>query len=114
MRRVMSAERAKRARVQSGALLACCFFALTGLASIEARAADSYEVTLERDLSLKMRDGVTLRADICRPKADGKFPVLLTRTPYDKKGVIDFCFKGAARGYVIVAHSHAQHTVAES
>ena len=33
-----------------------------------------------------MRDGVTLRADIYRPKADGKYPVLLQRTPYDKNG----------------------------
>ena len=40
-----------------------------------------------------MRDGVTLRADICRPKAEGKFPVLLTRTPYDKDGAADFCLR---------------------
>jgi putative CocE/NonD family hydrolase len=50
-----------------------------------------------------MRDGVTLRADIYRPKAEGKFPLLLTRTPYDKNRVIDFCLKAAARGYVVVA-----------
>jgi putative CocE/NonD family hydrolase len=50
-----------------------------------------------------MRDGVTLRADVCRPKTDGKFPVLLTRTPYDKAAVIDFCVKAAGRGYVVVA-----------
>ena len=46
---------------------------------------------------------VTLWADVCRPKADGKFPVLLTRTPYDRTGSIDFCMKAAARGYVVVA-----------
>jgi len=50
-----------------------------------------------------MRDGVTLRADICRPKAEGKFPLLLTRTPYDKNRTVDFCLKAAARGYVVVA-----------
>jgi putative CocE/NonD family hydrolase len=100
MRRVISAERVK---IRSKVVIAFCFLALTVLASAGARAADSNEVTIERDMSLKMRDGVTLRADICRPKADGKFPVLLTRTPYDKKGVIDFCVKGAARGYVVVA-----------
>jgi putative CocE/NonD family hydrolase len=49
-----------------------------------------------------MRDGVTLIADICRPKADGKFPVLLVRTPYDRNGEIKFCLKGAARGYVVI------------
>jgi len=50
-----------------------------------------------------MRDGVTLRADIYRPKADGKFPVLLVRTPYDKQWTIAFGFKAAARGYVVIA-----------
>src|SRR6059058_177583 len=41
-------------------------------------AADQpYEVTVERGVAAKMRDGVVLRADIYRPKADGKFPVLL-------------------------------------
>jgi putative CocE/NonD family hydrolase len=100
----MSAERAKRARVHFQELLAYCSVVLIVLASTAARA-DSNEVTIERDLSVKMRDGVTLRADICHPKADGKFPVLLTRTPYDKKGVMDFCVKAAARGYVVVAQN---------
>jgi hypothetical protein len=59
-------------------------------------------VTVERGVPAKMRDGVTLRADICRPKADGKFPVLLTRTPYDRNGSADFCLRAAARGYVVV------------
>ncbi|WP_249365656.1 CocE/NonD family hydrolase [Cytobacillus citreus] len=31
-----------------------------------------------------MRDGITLYADIYHPKKEGKFPVLLTRLPYNK------------------------------
>ena len=50
-----------------------------------------------------MRDGITLRADIYRPKADGKFPVLLVRTPYDKQWIMAFGLKAAARGYVVIA-----------
>ena len=103
MGRVMSAERAKRARARSRVLLAYCFAALTVLTPAGVRAADSYEVTIERGVPIKMRDGVTLRADIYRPKAEGKFPLLLTRTPYDKNGTVDFCLKAAARGYVVVA-----------
>jgi len=99
----MTAERAKRAMARSQVLLAQCFVALTFLAPAAARAADSYEVTVERGVPVKMRDGVTLRADIYRPKAEGKFPLLLTRTPYDKNGTVDFCLKAAARGYVVVA-----------
>ena len=99
----------KQARANSRVRLACCFVVLTIFAPA-VRAADNndannnanYEVTLDRNKSVKMRDGVALRADICRPKADGKFPVLLARTPCDKSGGMDFCFKGAARGYVVV------------
>jgi len=48
-----------------------------------------------------MRDGVVLRADIYRPQADGKFPVLLQRTPYDKR-TFAFGLKAATRGYVVI------------
>jgi len=68
-----------------------------------ARAEEHYEVIVERDVRVSMRDGVVLHADIYRPKADGKFPVLLTRTPYDRRGEIDFGPVAAARGYVVVA-----------
>ncbi len=67
-----------------------------------ARAADQYAVTYERNVAVKMRDNVTLRADIYRPKADGQFPVLLQRTPYDKNNGVDFGLKAAAQGYVVI------------
>jgi len=66
-------------------------------------AAEHYDVTVERNVAAKMRDGVTLRADIYRPKAEGKFPVLLVRTPYDKTGSMGFGLRAAARGYVVIA-----------
>ena len=31
-----------------------------------------------------MRDGVKLATDVYRPEREGKWPVLLTRHPYDK------------------------------
>src|SRR5689334_24585892 len=61
-----------------------------------------YEVTVERGVAAKMRDGATLRADIYRPKADGKFPVLLQRTPYNKDRDVGFGLKAAAHGYVVI------------
>jgi len=39
---------------------------------------------LENNVAVPMRDGVRLRADILRPEASGKFPVLVYRTPYGK------------------------------
>jgi putative CocE/NonD family hydrolase len=70
---------------------------------LAAAAAEHYDVAVERNVAAKMRDGVTLRADIYRPKGDGKFPVLLVRTPYDKTGDVGFGLRAAARGYVVIA-----------
>jgi uncharacterized protein len=74
-----------------------CIVLLVGCAS----AADQYEVVIQRAVETSMRDGVTLRADIYRPKAEGKFPVLLERTPYNKEGD-GFGLRGAAHGYVVI------------
>jgi len=79
-------------------------FALVVVAAVAAAAPapKSYEVIVESNVEMKTRDGVTLRADIYRPKADGKFPVLLNRTPYDKYIYIGDAMASAARGYVFI------------
>ena len=81
------------------------FFAAAALQFAPVGLPDTvkYEVSVERGVAAKMRDGVTLRADIYRPKSDAKFPVLLVRTPYDKTGIINFGLRAAARGYVAIA-----------
>src|SRR5262245_37417711 len=43
-----------------------------------------HEMRLERNAEVPMRDGATLRANVYRPQADGKFPVLMTFGPYGK------------------------------
>jgi uncharacterized protein len=73
------------------------------LFAFTALAAGPYDVTIERAVEMKTRDGVTLRADIYRPKADGRFPVLLQRTPYNKGvGESGFGKQAAAIGYVVI------------
>ncbi len=64
--------------------------------------AEHDEVMIEHGVPVKMRDAVVLRADVYRPRAEGKFPVLLQRTPYDKRGGVDFGLQAAARGYVVI------------
>ena len=51
-----------------------------------------------------MRDGVVLRADVSRPSAEGRFPTLVYRTPYDRKRASeDEVAKAAlAAGYAVV------------
>lgn len=44
-------------------------------------AVDQSNLIIE-DVWVPMRDGVKLAAKVYRPKAQGKYPVLLTRTPY--------------------------------
>ena len=59
-----------------------------------------YEVLVEHDVQVPMRDGLKLATDIYRPKANGQFPVILVRTPYEKKmNEIQANFF-ARRGYV--------------
>ena len=59
---------------------------------------------IDRDVPMKTRDGVTLRADVYRPDGSGRFPVLLSRLPYDKSlrrrpGDIDVFVE---QGYVVI------------
>jgi putative CocE/NonD family hydrolase len=46
-----------------------------------------YEVAVDEDVMTPMRDGMLLAADVYRPDAPGKFPVVVTRTPYSKRNV---------------------------
>jgi len=58
-----------------------------------------------KDISVEMRDGVTLLADVWLPRAKGRFPVLVYRTPYGKAGAPKEWTtfnKAVARGYAVV------------
>lgn len=56
-----------------------------------------YEIVLEKDVPIQVRDGTTLYADIYRPNAPGKFPVLLAHSPYQKD--IDEIYPKPVPGY---------------
>jgi predicted acyl esterase len=47
---------------------------------------ETYEVTVEQNVAAEMRDAIALRASVYRPKAEGKLPILIVRTPYGKAG----------------------------
>ena len=58
-----------------------------------------------KDVPVKMRDGVILRADVLYPAREGKFPVLVYRTPYGKENAPrewTTFNKAVARGYAVV------------
>lgn len=61
---------------------------------------------IQRNVAIPMRDGVVLRADVWLPAAEGRFPTLVYRTPYNKTPVFTTytLFRAAvARGYAVVA-----------
>ena len=61
-----------------------------------------YDVVEEKDRAAPMRDGVKLKIDIFRPKAEGSFPAILLQTPYNKSGQAARAKNFSARGYVVV------------
>ena len=69
----------------------------------------SYDYIVERDVPVRMRDGVVLKADIYRPARSGTavagtWPAVIERTPYDRRRV-SHSVTGrhfARRGYVAV------------
>ena len=67
-----------------------------------AKAQTLYRVTIEQGVSVKMRDGIWLEADIYRPISNEKFPVLLERTPYDRHGEVAMANELASHGYIVV------------
>ena len=59
------------------------------------------KVVTEHDVAVPMRDRVILRANVFRPDRNGKYPVLVLRTPYGKpSGGMDRYVKA---GYIVVA-----------
>jgi hypothetical protein len=69
-------------------------------------AGRRHEVMLERNAASRMRDGAVLYADVYRPKADGSFPIILMRLPYNKTWAVagDYAHPSwyARHGYVVV------------
>lgn len=85
-------------------LTAVLFYPPQALGAQAITAAISSEIIAQHDVPMKTRDGVTLYADIYRPKSSGKFPVILMRTPYDKSvnWAVASIFKMVPRGYVVI------------
>jgi hypothetical protein len=67
-----------------------------------------FQVIIRTNVMVAMRDGVKLATDLYLPARDGqalagRFPAILTRTPYNKSGGATPGKYFAARGYVVVA-----------
>ncbi|HXX93736.1 MAG TPA: CocE/NonD family hydrolase, partial [Planctomycetota bacterium] len=67
-----------------------------------------FDVVLQPELQVAMRDGIKLATDVYLPAREGqpvagKRPVILVRTPYNKSGEKGNAEYFARRGYAFVA-----------
>jgi putative CocE/NonD family hydrolase len=88
--------------------LALLRFLGAAVTTLHAQGELRYEVAVMKNVMIGMRDGVKLSTDIYRPARngaliEGRFPVLLERTPYRKdRGAADVAQYFVPRGYVVV------------
>jgi uncharacterized protein len=64
--------------------------------------ARAYKIIEQKSVPAKMRDGVTLYADVYRPDAPGRFPVVLMRTPYGRENTAANAKRFVPYGYIFV------------
>ncbi len=76
------------------------FIALQLLApAFRSRAADG--MASRQTFNVPMRDGVHLSIDVYLPSTHGSFPVVLARTPYNKRGIGNLGADASRRGYAL-------------
>ncbi len=93
-------------------LLAAVALHFTGAVAVPAPAVNfpparppSNEIKIENLVPIPMRDGVILYADVYRPAGEGKYPVLVSRTPYSTErypNQYEDAVYFSRRGYVYV------------
>ena len=71
-----------------------------------ALSKPQYETIHEKNCEVPMRDGTILRANVTRPVPEGRYPVLIERTPYNKEGGSEVGVGSpeffAQRGYAVI------------
>jgi len=80
----------------------CLWVLIVVVSAGSGLSAQTAEIVVTQNVKMKTRDGVTLYADIYHLAGDGKYPVLLQRTPYDKRNAGIFGRTAASRGYLVV------------
>ncbi|HOX38608.1 MAG TPA: CocE/NonD family hydrolase [Candidatus Brocadiia bacterium] len=85
-------------RALSAAILSVLVAAIALPLALRAEDARP-QITVQRNVMVPMRDGVRLATDIYRPAGDGKYPVMLKRTPYMKSRAGGSAL--AAEGWVV-------------
>jgi hypothetical protein len=81
--------------------------AAAAAAHLVSQAEPRFDIVVSKNVMVTVRDGVRLATDIYRPArngvpVDGRFPVILERTPYNKDGIEAWARYFVPRGYIAV------------
>ena len=93
--------------IKDFSLKICIFILVAGtLAFDDVSDSESLlnDIRVERHKAVPMSDGIILYADVYLPAAPGRYPTLVTRTPYgvQRDGVHEMIVKLAQHGYAVV------------
>lgn len=87
-------------------VLAGFSFAAVAAGLLGGAQAATESILIDHHRAIRMRDGVTLYADVYRPSRAGRFPTVVVRTPYgvqrENVGVHDNLISLAKMGYAVV------------
>ena len=79
---------------------------VTAMLLAQGAPAAQERILIDHHRAVRMRDGVTLYADVYRPAREGRFPAIVVRTPYgvqrESVGVHDRLIQLARMGYAVV------------
>jgi predicted acyl esterase len=94
-------------RLVAFAVLVCGGTQLFSSQTDRNESQPKYSITVFRNVMIPMRDGIKLACDIYRPAlngsvVDGKFPVILERTPYGKDSAQYWAQFFVSRGYIAI------------
>ena len=81
------------------------FFLAAVLSPAQSSGMPTQEIFREQNVSIPMRSGVILRADVIRPALSARFPTLVYRTPYGKDAAeqeYTIFQRAVQRGYAVV------------
>jgi putative CocE/NonD family hydrolase len=78
-----------------------------------AQADPALPTSVDKNVMVPMRDGIRLATDVYRPSAPGTYPVILTRTPYDKDSSSEEGAFFAQNGYVYIVQDTRGRSASE-
>lgn len=79
------------------------WIALCLVVSAVASASESDATVRTQDFMVEMRDGVRLATTVYMPDGEGPWPVVLSRTPYNKAGFVNRSSEFTDNGFAFVA-----------